>query len=358
LALAAAGCEGHPRVIGDGWHYGQRAAAQRAVRDSLLGLSAVSPSISYVGIDRQAGRSDLVVRASGGLTGESWANALIAMGPLSVVVGHPGSATTNSAARVYARAGIPLIAPNATAAAEPELERWIFRLLPDDATQGAFLASYTLDSLSLERVAVVFVGDAYGVGLLRGVRAEMARRGLPLADEVELPLVPCSADPTSPPRLAARALVKRSRPDAVIIALPLLLASCVLDEIVKAKPGTAAVAADALDLSDFDRWARSRIPGARVHVATGWRPRDDSTTRRFVETFARRNGLRPGGSEALLYDALLVAATALRETSGRPTDVRDWLASLGTSREPVQGITGDISFAADRNVSLYMRTVQ
>ncbi len=358
VAVAGIACDGHPRVIADGWHYGGRSDASRAFRDTLLGLSTGVPSVTYDGLDRLGQREDLVTISSGGFTGETWANALLSMGPVSVVVGHPGSAVTNAAARVYAAAGVPLVVPNATARATPDVEDWVFRLLPDDATQGDFLAQYALDSAKAKRVVVVFVGDAFGVGILRGVRSALAARGQPLVDEVELPIGSCDASALAAPRLATRAMLQRARPDAIIIALPYSPANCVIEEVVRARPGTTLIAADGLDDANFDAWLRLVVPSARIRIATGWQPRSDSATAHFIEAFTRAHGgKRPRGDEALLYDALLVAATALRETNGRPARVRDWLASLGRSREPVLGITGPISFTADRGARLFMRTV-
>lgn len=357
-ALAAAGCESREGVLGDGWHYGQRASAHRSFEDSLLGLSTPGRPIAYVGVDGDADDENLVVRASGGMTGETWAKALLALGPISVVVGHPGSSATNAAARVYAEHGVPLIVPNGTARAEAETEDWVFRLLPNDDTQGRFMADYALDSLGSPRVAVVFAGDAYGVGILRGVRAAFAGRGLPLVDEVELPVLGCGPEPLSAPRLAARAMLRRSRPDVVIVALPLEPANCVIGEVVRAEPRIAILGADALDEADFDRWARNRVPGARLRVVTGWQLRDDSVTRQFNEAFTRRYGTRPRGADALHFDALTVATQAIRETDGSPERVRSWLASLGGStRNPILGLTGPIAFSGEMVTRLHVRTV-
>lgn len=358
VALAGVACEGHPRVIADGWHHGPRSGSSRAFRDSLLQLSSSTPAVRYDGLLSLNGRDDVVMISSGGYTGESWATALLAMGPVSVVVGHPGSGVTNAAARVYAAAGVPMVVPNATARAASDVEDWVFRLMPDDATQGAFLAGFAVDSVKADRIAVVFVGDAFGVGILRGVRAALAARGLPLADEVELPIGSCEESALAPPRLATRAMLQRARPDAIIVALPFSPANCVVEEVVRSRPGATLIAADGLDDANFDNWLRATAPRARIRIATGWQPKSDSATRRFIDDFASaHNGRRPRGDQALLHDALLVAATALRETNGRPARVRDWLASLGRSREPVEGLTGRISFTPESAARLFMRTL-
>jgi branched-chain amino acid transport system substrate-binding protein len=353
-----ASCERHMGVIGDGWHHGPTASAERSFADSLVGLTTATPPISYVGIDEASNGENLVIRASGGTTGETWANALLALGKPSVVVGHPGSSATNAAARVYAKQGVPLIVPNGTARVETEIEDWVFRLLPTDDTQGRFMADYAVDSLGSQRVVVVFAGDAYGVGILRGIRASLAGRGLPLADELELPVVGCGPEPISAPRLAARAMLRRSRPDVLIVALPLEPANCVIAEVLRGSPTVSILGADALDETNFDRWVRTRVPGASVRVVTGWRQLDDAQTRRFNEAFARRYGTLPRGGDALHHDALLLAATAIRETDGSPERVRGWLASLGGTRDPIVGLTGPIAFSGEIGPRLHIRTVQ
>jgi ABC-type branched-subunit amino acid transport system substrate-binding protein len=360
LALLAlpmlSACAEHPQRVGDGWSYGRLAGDDRAFLESQIGFSSAEPPVELVGLGKLTDDPNLVAGVRGGVPGESWARALLERGPLSVVVGHRGSGATTGAARLYAEAGVPLIAPNATALTDPEVEAWIFRLLPTDDVQGRFLATYALDSLQANRVAVVFVGDAYGVGILRGVRAELSARGLPLADEVELPTMQCARD--GPARFATRAMMKRARPDVVIVALSLTPADCVIDEITTGAPTTWVIGSDALDARQTDQWARSYVPLERIRLATGWAPREDSATTAFIEAFTAAFGHRPHGSEALLHDAFALAAAAVRQTGGNPKRVRNWLASLGTTQPAWPGLTGDIRFDQARPNRLYLRQIQ
>jgi branched-chain amino acid transport system substrate-binding protein len=351
-------CSEHPQRVGDGWSYGPLGLPDRAFRESFIGFSGGAPPVELVGLGNLSDDPSVVVGMRGGVPGESWARALLARGPLSVVVGHPGSGATIGAARVYAEAGVPLIAPNATARTTAEVEEWVFRLLPSDEVQGRFLAQHALDSLQANRVAVVFMGDAYGVGILRGVRAELSARGLPLADEVELPSVSCSLTEDGAARLVTRALLTRARPDAVIVALPLIPADCVFYEITRGAPTTWVIGSDALDGRQIDQWARANVPVERIRIATGWAPRADSPTTDFIEAFTTTFGHRPRGSEALLHDAFALATQAVRETGGDPKRVRAWLASLGTSEPAWRGLTGDIRFDKAQSHRLYLRTIQ
>lgn len=357
MLCAPLACAEEPRRIADGWYSGPTAAAQRAVTDSMLGLATLPDPIALVGVDAFAdapGRQDIA------LTGERWARAVLALGPISVVVGHSGSAITNAAAQFYAEAGVPMIAPNSSVRATPDIEPWVLRLLPEDTVQGRVLAMHALDSLGAKRIAVVYVADQYGVGILDGVRAALLARGLPVVDEVELPRsIPCTeANADDPNRLAARAMLRRARPDIVILALPISPALCVISEVEAWQQSAWVLGSDALDASALDSWVRARMPAPRVKVVTSWMPRDDRVTRAFRAEFTRRTQRAPTDANALTYDAFALAADAVRETGGSPADVRKWLASLGNARAPWFGITGAIRSGGDLSGRLSLRTIR
>jgi branched-chain amino acid transport system substrate-binding protein len=82
------------------------------------------------------------------------------------VVGHLNSGTAIPAARIYADAGIPQIAPSVT---NPRYTRQgfktTFRMVADDAQLGGTLGRYAVQTLKAKTVAVIDDRTAYGQGV-------------------------------------------------------------------------------------------------------------------------------------------------------------------------------------------------
>jgi hypothetical protein len=64
---------------------------------------------------------------------------------------------------------------------------------------------------------------------------------------------------------------------------------------------------------------------------------------RLIRGLSPRVGRLPTPAEAMLYDAVMLVATAAREAGPESGAIRDYLMSLGRGREPYQGVTGLIA---------------
>lgn len=97
------------------------------------------------------------------------------------VIGHLSSGCCFAAARVYERAGIPMITPAAT---DPRLarqgHRTFFRIIADDDAIAPGLAHYAVHGLRLRRVAVIDDRSAYGQGVADGFSRAAVREGMTL----------------------------------------------------------------------------------------------------------------------------------------------------------------------------------
>lgn len=359
LTLSLLACRpSRPALIGDGFYLGEAGAYARRFHDSLLALE-FGDAVRIVGLPDPSTGDDTLPGAPGWMTGRLWARRLLGLGNLTVVVGHPGSGATNDAALVYAARGVPLIVPNATAEGAPDVETWLFRLLPDDRTQGQLLADHALDSLAARRIAVVFVGDRYGSGVLHGVESRLVARATPIVDRVEMPSSPCDDGPTGlATRLVARAMVERAHPDAVILVIPPDPARCVIEEVQQWAPRAWIIGSDALDTPDLRAWSRRRPRADRILIASGWRERDDSASRAFRDAFRTHFGTEPEGRDALIHDGFRLAAIAIVQAGPSPHAVRDWLRRLGGDGTRWTGVSGPISFSGPPTPRLAVRRIQ
>lgn len=275
------------------------------------------------------------------------AGAVAQLRDLVAVVGHGGSRASLAAAPVYADARIPQIVPTGTSRLLRSAGPWTLPLAPDDSIEGAFMGRFIAQRLRARAVAIFYQNDEYGRGLRDGVVAELERRDVHVLFES-----PVDARSDLGTLLDASLLAGRS--DVVIAATQAVVAGRLMRLASQRIPGVRMVAGDgALLLPVLADSAGAAADS--IYCVSFWHPDGgDARTREFVERFRRVTGVEPVGSDALLYDALMLAAAAVRTVGTRREAVRGYLRSLGRERPPYPGITGPVSFQPDRAVPLVM----
>ena len=280
-----------------------------------------------------AGSADTAVRR---------ANQLLATPGLAAVVGHAGSRATLFAAPLYNEAGVPHIAYDATTSLLASVGPWTFALVDDDRAQSAFVTTFLSSECNARSVSVFYVSDEYGIGLRDGIRLAADDVPLEVLDQVAFE---ASSD--------LEALVKasfsgRGTPDTVVIAGRTPEAIEILRHAFSESPSLRFVTTDGVDLNEVRRNVSPDIVDATFVVSFWHSAADNDTSRAFVERFRTITGDAPSPSNALAHDALLLLATAAREVGTSRVAIRDYLLELGSSRPPYEGITGSITFGADR----------
>ena len=106
------------------------------------------------------------------------ANKLIAYG-VDVVVGHNCSGAAIPASKVYADAGVLMIAGTATnpVITDQGFDQ-TFRMVARDTLQGEMAAAYLAEHRADRRIAILHDGEGYGQGLAEATKAELNRRGV------------------------------------------------------------------------------------------------------------------------------------------------------------------------------------
>lgn len=267
-----------------------------------------------------------------------WTQQTLQLPGVTAVVGPSSSQTALAVAPLVSRAAIPQIVPTATTRLLRQSGPWIFRLVPDDSTEGEFLVHQVLARPGLRRILVLYTNDEYGQGLRSGVREALARAGM--APTGELPI-----GHDSDMELLLQNEFAARRPDAVIAAIrnvemiPLVRGLKRVRSTVPVFAGDGAFWPLALNSSV------GPIP-FEVHAVAFWLPAEsDSVGRDFIARFEARAERTARPEDALAYDALILAAHAVREGRGDPRAARRWLLSLGSTRPPFPGAAGPISFS-------------
>lgn len=271
------------------------------------------------------------------------------------VVGHAGSRDALLGAAVYNARGVPHVVPNATSGKLAESGPWTFTLVPSDSVEGAFIAHYALDSLRVSRMAVLYVGDEYGIGLRDGVRGALLRRGANLMDAAIIPSDFCFAARSLEVFTSiVKASIRRARPDVIVVTTGSINGWCVADLIHAESPSTWILFGDGMDGAHTISEVSRRVVADRIRAVEFWSPGTDSLNTAFVQRIQRVLKRAPSASEALQYDAFMLLSAAVREAGANREAIREWLESLGRTRDPWQGLTGPIAFNRSRNEIMRM----
>lgn len=264
------------------------------------------------------------------------------------IVGHTGSRDALLAATMYNASGIPHIVPTATASRLTEVGPWTFVMVPDNLTEGRFLAEHALDSLHATRVVVFYVGDEYGAELRNGIADVLRARGGTTSDMVLVPSGACDAHRVETYQAIVAGAIARTRPDAIILATGVVGAECILPALADRAPGIPVLGADGVDLHSVHIRALPEPALRSLSSVVFWRPGTDSLQQRFAAHAARTLPYVPGPFDAMFYDSFSLMATAIAEAGPSREAVRDWLLSLGRTRPAWKGVTGPVVFDGQR----------
>ncbi len=320
-----------------------------------------APGVPVRIIGREAGR--LADFRSSPLAAEvSRATVLAADPDVMIVVGPGGSREALQVAPIYRDAGVVNVAPTASSRLLASVGPWTFRMAPDDSLQGAFMGAFADTGLRARSAAIFYASDEYGIGLATGIAAELKARGISILERVPLrlaqPCLPPSGSRGSYEDLTAQ-LALRGRPDVVLIAARTVETGCLAHAVRARWSAVPIVAGDGAYFDPFFLRMMADASTDQVYLVTYWhRDIADSASRAFVAAFEEAVGRSPRHGDAVFYDAVMLAATAVREAGADREDIRRWLRELGTTRPAYDGIAGPISFAPDRPRTLLMTQVR
>lgn len=271
------------------------------------------------------------------------AEALSADPSVVAVVGHGNSAASIAAAQVYNAYHLPQLAPTTTAPLYTEAGPYSYRMVPDDREQGRFLARVLQADPARRRVAVVYVNDDYGRGLVGALREGLRGSGVQVVSETPV-LEEWQAELLG---LTARA-VADARPQVVVwLARPAQLLTF-RRALLARLPGVQLLSGDAADnpmmyqpgqLGDFGgvRFVRFLDPYAPHPALQAFRARFQARTQQSATAEA-----------VLAYDAVKLVGEAVLAGARDRRAVAAYLASVRVGRPPFAGIGGPVSFDARR----------
>ena len=232
------------------------------------------------------------------------------------------------------------------ASSSPEITRagpHIFRVYPSDALEGAYMAQLASDDLRLARVTVLAIDNEFGRGIV-SVFQDSFRGGTPPV------VILYPARGADYPALAGQA--REAGGDGIYLVGYYNDMAALLKEIRTLSIPGRILGTSSIGSARALEEAGEAAEGV-IYPATVFDPEsDDPAVARFVRDFRARHGADPDLYAAHGYDAVMVAASAMRNAGG-PTPER--IAQELLAIHDFHGASGILGFDPEGDVVQYPR---
>jgi branched-chain amino acid transport system substrate-binding protein len=333
-AIALIACEGEqPIVLGIAGPLSEprgtsmRLAAQLAIRE-INARGGVRGRELRLEFGDDSARTDAAVRVARRFYDE---DALVA------VVGHLTSSTTLAGASVYNSGDrrVPEISPSASSPEITSAGPYTFRICPSDLKHGTALADWAVSTLGGRRAAVLYENDTYG----RGVRQTFTQRFSEQGGSIVAAFPYLAELPDFEPYL--RLVQVRGGADILFIAGTAATAERIIQTGRRMGLRSRVLGGDALSGIQQSSKIADGVFVSSAYLAD----RDGERNATFVAAYRRAyENQVPDHRGAGTYDIIYMLADAVRAAGADRTAIRDYLLSIGTSREAFEGVTGTIAF--------------
>jgi branched-chain amino acid transport system substrate-binding protein len=252
------------------------------------------------------------------------------------VVGHLNSGTAIPAARIYAEAGIPQIAPSVT---NPRYTRQgfktTFRMVADDIQLGGTLGRYAVQTLKARTMAVIDDRTAYGQGV---------------ADEFEKAAKAAGATIVKREFTSDKATdfmgimtgIKSAKPDVIFYGGMDAVAGPMLRQMKQLGITAKFMGGDGVCTAELPKLASGQAPDGQVvcAIAGGVDPAQKPALDKFKADFKKKFGAEVQIYAPYTYDATRAMVDAMVK-AGSP-DPAKYLPAL--QKISYAGVTGPVAF--------------
>lgn len=270
------------------------------------------------------------------------ADALIKQG-VPLIIGGVTSPVALAVAPVCQSAKVVFLSPSASSPKLSGAGSYIFRNYPSDTLEGKVMANYAVRRMKIRSVAVLYIDNEYGQGLMdvfndtfTGLGGEITVQKSFAQGETKF------AD-----------LVKevKSRPaDAVYIIGYYAEIAGIVHELKKQKVESKIISVEGIAQPIILEIASEDAEGL-VYPQPPYSPEsDDPAVQKFVASYKAKFGTKPDIDAAFAYDALRIVARAIEKCQNYPADLRDRIADTN-----FRGLVGDIVFNSSGDVDIEPR---
>ena len=236
-----------------------------------------------------------------------------------------------------------LLSPASSSPEITQAGKYIFRVYPSDTLEGAYMAQLAIDELHLKRILVLAIDNAFGRGL-----ASVFSKALPSSTPVEVRFYAAHGADFAALAEQARAW----KPDGIYLAGYYSDMAQALTEIRRLDRTVTLLSTSSFGNPKTLEAAGMAAEGV-IFPAIVFNPEsDDPTVSRFVKAFRGRYGFDPDLWAAHGYDAVLIAAEAMRGAGGT---VPEKIAGSLLNIRDFPGASGTLGFDSEGDVVQYPR---
>ena len=252
------------------------------------------------------------------------------------VVGHLNSGTAIPAARIYADAGIPQIAPSVT---NPRYTRQgfktTFRMVADDVQLGGTLGRYAVQTLKAKTIAVIDDRTAYGQGVAAEFEKAAQAAGATIAKR----------EFTSDKATDFTAIltgIKSAKPDVIFYGGMDAVAGPMLRQMKQLGIAAKFMGGDGVCTAELSKLAASQVPDGQVvcAIAGGVNPAQKPALDKFKADFKKKFGSEVQIYAPYTYDATRAMVEAMVKAGS--SDPAKYLPAL--QKISYAGVTGPVAF--------------
>ena len=273
-------------------------------------------------------------------------NKLIHRDHVDLVLGDLTSTVTLAAAPIAQSAQVPLLTPSSTSDKVTAIGDYIFRACYVDSFQGLAMANYAYDALKARRAAVLVDTDVdHSQDVSRIFAAAFERRGGQVLETLSF----SGSRDTS--YLAQLTALRRLKADVIYAPVYYARMGVFFKQAKAFKLTSQFLGTDAWDSPQLFKLAAGGTAGALLTDPFSYLS-PEPVVQDFRRSFLARYKVEPSSYAALAYDSVHLLADALRRLPASATApwAKPLRASLAATSH-VQGVTGDISLDAQRNVA-------
>jgi branched-chain amino acid transport system substrate-binding protein len=284
----------------------------------------------------------------------SKASEVVESDDILLVLGHNFSSTSIEAGRIYKKRGVPAITGSATAVNVTKNNDWFFSVIPNNASQGSFIANYINRNLKYQRASIIFDDGIFGKTLADSFEQSAQHLGVKIVKkwgfdksiggkQAQIEKIVAEVRSTIDPGMIFLSMLKV---DSVEV-LKLLRTAGMSDQVFL---GDELTSESFNILSQTDQ--EQTTPGYfsnQVYAVTPYLNRiGNKEAQAFRKKFLKKYQSEPLWYSATFYDAAIVAIEAIKKANFSGNDpirnkrraIRDELASIMSYDQGIKGVTG------------------
>lgn len=273
------------------------------------------------------------------------ANSLIKEG-VPIIIGGVTSSVALAIAPVCEANKVVFLSPTASSPKLTGAGNYVFRNYPSDSLEGKVMANYAVRRMQIRSVAVLFIDNDYGQGLMDIFNDTFTGLGGEITVQKSF-------------KQGATNFVDivkeiKSRPsDAVYIIGYYSEIAGIVQELKKQKVESKIISVEGVAQPIILEIASDAAEGLVYPQPPYSADSQDPAIQKFVSSYKAKFGTKPDIDGAFSYDALRIVAKAIEKCQKYPTDLRDRMADTN-----MKGLIGDITFDSHGDVDISPRMFQ